>query len=126
MTVERYDPERHYQQFEAWYAPHVEVVMGPEFLPKVGFVAPGVAMAFLFQTDSKIAFIEALIANPDVKGDERSRGIDEVVGAIIAEARSLGYKSLIASTDMHIVAKRARRLGFTAEGATSYQMLLML
>lgn len=126
MAVERFERERHYADFEKWYSPHVEVVMGPDFLPKVGFVAPGVAMAFLYQTDSKIAFIEALIANPDVKGDARSAGIDEVVGAVIAEARTLGFKALIAQTDMHAVAKRARRLGFVADAPTSYQMLYML
>src|SRR5258705_9376147 len=103
MTVDRYDPLKHYLTFASWYAPRVATVVGPEFLPKVGFVVPGVAMGFLYQTDSAVAHIEGLVANPKVSGEDRLRAIDEVVHAIIGEARKLGFKVLQGTTSLRAV-----------------------
>ena len=112
MPVERYDPQRHYEDFKAWYSPRVALPMEPQYLPKVGFVSPGVAMGFLYQTDSAVALIEALVANPKASGADRTRGIDEVVVAIIGEARALGFKILHGQTELPVIIERAKRLGF--------------
>jgi hypothetical protein len=112
MTVERYDPARHYADFHKWYSRRVDIPAGPEFLPKVGFVAPGVAMGFLYQTDSKLAYIEGMVANPKASAEERGKGIDEVTLAIIAEARKLGFKVLHGQTELKVIVERAKKLGF--------------
>ena len=112
MTVERYEQAKHYADFARWYIARISGAMGPELLPKVGFAVPGVAMGFLYQTDSKVALIEALVANPDVPAAERTGAIDEVVLAIIAEARALGFKVLHGQTEFKVIVDRAKRLGF--------------
>ncbi len=126
MPVERYDPQRHYTDFCAWYAPRLSGPVGPEFLPKVGFVLPGIAMGFLYQTDSAVAHIEGLVANPKVSGEERTRGIDEVVKAIIDEARKLGFKSLHGQTDLPVIVERAKRLGFQHDPAPTQTVVFYL
>jgi len=112
MNVERYEQAKHYADFEKWYVRRTQGAMGPEFLPKVGYVVPGVAMGFLYQTDSKVSLIEALVANPDVPVSERTKGIDAVVLAIIGEAQRLGFKVLYGQTDLPVIVERAKRLGF--------------
>ncbi|MBK7860842.1 MAG: hypothetical protein IPJ65_20015 [Archangiaceae bacterium] len=126
MTVERYDPKVHYRFFTEWYAKHVPVPMDPIYLPEVGFVVPGVAMGFLYQTDSAVAHIEALVANPRASGAARSAAIDEVVQAIIAEAKKLGFKALLGNTSLPAVIERAKRLGFVHDPEPNQTVTLML
>lgn len=126
MPVERYDPAKHYEVFIQWYSAHVPVVMGPEYLPKVGFVVPGVAMGFLYQTDSKVCHIEALVANPKASGKDRSNAIDEVVHAIIAEAKQLGFKALQGQTSLPVIVERAKRFGFEHDPEPNTTVTLML
>ena len=126
MTVERYEFARHYGDFTRSYHKHVPTVVGPEFLPKIGFVKPGVAMGFLYQTDSAVCHIEALVANPNVSGAERTKGIDEVVMAIADEARKLGFKAMQGSTSLPAIVERAKRLGFVHDPEPSWFVTLML
>jgi hypothetical protein len=126
MEVERYDPERHYPLFQQWYAPHVGVVMSPDFLPKVGFVVPDIAMGFLYQTDSKVCHIEGLVANPLVSRDLRTSAVDAVVLAIIKEARALGFRALHGTTSLRAVVDRAQRLGFYVDDEKYSSVTFML
>jgi hypothetical protein len=126
MPVERYDPQRHYEDFKAWYAPRLDNPVGPEFLPRVGYVVPGVAMGFLYQTDSAVAHIEGLVANPKVGGEQRSAAIDEVVMAIIAEAKKLGFKTLHGQTELPVIVERAKRLGFWHDPTPQHSVTFVL
>src|SRR5262245_35083652 len=125
MSVERYDPARHYTDFCDWYRRHTPPPP-PEFLPKVGFVSPGVAMAFLYQTDSKLAYFEGMVANPKTTVEQRSNGLDEVAVALIAEARKLGFKVLVGQTDIPAVVERALRFGFVLDPVPTQTVSLAL
>ncbi len=125
MTVERYEEAKHYADFKRWYQQRAGGAVGPEFLPKVGFVVPGVAMGFLYQTDSKLALIEALVANPEVSAVERGLAIDDVVLAIVTEAKALGFKALNGQTDLPVVVERAKRHGFVHD-PTPYTTVMLL
>ena len=126
MPVERYDPQRHFEDFTAWYAPRLEAPVGPEFLPKVGYVVPGLAMGFLYQTDSAIAHIEGLVANPGAQGQARTQAIDEVVIAIIDEAKRLGFKTLHGLTELPVIVERAKRLGFIDDPTPQFMVVKLL
>lgn len=126
MPVERYDPQRDYEDFKAWYAPRLDNPVGPEFLPKVGYVVRGIAMGFLYQTDSAVCHIEGLVANPAVKGSERNAALDQVVLAIISEARKLGFKTLHGQTELLAIVERAKKLGFQADPVPQHSVLFVL
>lgn len=106
-----YDPQLHFEQVQRWNAARGEVVT-PDVLPQTGFIIPGKAAGFLYRTDSSLAWIEGLVASPDLKGEERAPVIDAVVKAICAEGRRLGFRLLMGYTVLDAVVKRAERLGF--------------
>src|SRR5262249_7948099 len=111
MDVERYVPEHHYESFRQWHAGRVQNAVDPASLPQVGFVVPDLAMGFLYQTDSKLCLIEALVANPAAPKEQRSRALDRVLESLIDEARRLGFRVLQGQTALSAVVDRVRRLG---------------
>ena len=107
----RYDPRLHFEQVRQWNAAHGEVML-PDALPQSGFIIPGKAAGFLYRTDSCLAWIESLVASPDIKGAERGQAIDAVVLAVCEEGRRLGFRILMGHTVLDAVVQRAQRLGF--------------
>jgi hypothetical protein len=114
-TPVRYVPEEHFAQVDQWHKEWNQTVT-PDALPKVGFIVPGLAVGFLYQTDSSVGMIETFIVPKNADKVERGKAIDAIILAIIAEARRLGFKSLLGSTQLDAMVKRVERLGFTYAG----------
>jgi len=90
--------------------------------PKVGFIVPGLAAYFLYQTDSTICFMENLISNREADPKQRAQAVDLVTMAIISSAQMLGYRVAYATTDVATVVVRALAQGAQAR---SKQTLLI-
>ena len=105
----------HFDELLSWFVAR-DAPLEPESLPKVGFIIPGKAAGFLYQTDSNIAWIENLVASPTLNREERSESIDLIVLAVAEEARRLGFKVLVGFTELDVVMERAQRLGFEYQG----------
>lgn len=65
------------------------------WLPPTGFWVPGVLAAFLYKTDSKLAYIECVISNPGVGKEERREALFAVNEAIEDEAKASGFQYLM-------------------------------
>ncbi len=115
MQVQRFDPTLHYDAFCAWTRWYQMTPLALPFLPPTGFVVDGVAMGFLYKTDSKMAWIENLSANPVLPREQRTCGLDLVVAAIIEESRAQGFEVLIGYTNVQAVIDRALNHGFTTD-----------
>jgi hypothetical protein len=117
IQTRRYDPAADYAAWAAWWHAHGGVPDPPDWLPRVGMLAYEVggtplAMAFLYQTDSPMAFLHGLVSNPGAPPRWVSRGLDAVVAAVLAEAQARGVCGILSLTDRLHVARRARRHGF--------------
>ena len=77
----------------------------PGWLPETGFWVPGILGAFLYRTDSKVAYIECVISNPDSKKSERYQALAAVGKAIAEEAKEQGFHYLIGLTSLPSVAE---------------------
>lgn len=77
-----------------------------------GFIVPGVAVCWLFGLDGSVCILEHLTANPVVETSERSAGIDAVVSAAMAYAKSCGCRYVYAVTSLDSVLERSKRHGF--------------
>ena len=115
MKVERFQAELHYPAFCKWTRFYELNPLPLQFLPQSGFVVEGVAMGFMYRTDSKMALIENLSANPMIPRQTATRGLDAVVTAIAEEGRALGFEVLIGYTNVEAVIQRALRHGFTTD-----------
>lgn len=115
MKVERYLPERHYETLCKWLHFYDAEPIEPDFLPPTGFVVEGLAMGFLYRSDTKMAQIETLVANVYAPVEERDMATDLVVTALIEEARAAGFRTLVGTTKLDAVVKRALKHGFTVD-----------
>jgi hypothetical protein len=115
MTPEVYVPELHFDQVRAWMRFRNEEIT-PDALPQTGFIIPGKGAGFLYRTDSSVAWIEGLVAAPDLDREERNKAIDLIVTAISQKAKALGFKLLLGYTVLEVVVRRAQRHGFKHVG----------
>lgn len=65
-----------------------------EVLPPHGVIVPDVAVAFLYQTDSPIAFVDGFMSNPEANIAARSLALDEIAIELERLARLLGFRHL--------------------------------
>ncbi|MDY7231327.1 hypothetical protein [Hyalangium rubrum] len=106
-----FDPAQHFEQLKSWYQGRNEVLT-LDLLPQTGCVVPGKAAAFVYRTDSSVAWLEGIIAAPGLEKVERSLAVDAVVMGCVHEAKRLGFKMLVGYTTLEAVVKRGERLGF--------------
>ena len=115
MKVERFQAALHYETFCKWTRWYEMKPLPIQFLPEAGFVVEAVAMGFMYRTDSKMALIENLAANPMIPRETATQGLDLVVEAIADEGRKLGFEVLIGYTNVNAIIQRALRHGFTTD-----------
>jgi hypothetical protein len=111
MTPIRYVREEHFEQIREWFRFRKEDIV-PKALPENGFIIPGKAAGFLYRTDSSVAWIENLIAAPDLSREERNQAVDAIVAAVVERAKELGFDVLLGYTVLDVVVQRAKRFGF--------------
>lgn len=112
MKVERYSPAEHEAQVIAWCAGHEVPSTILELRPEIGLIIPGYVVGFLFQTDSPVAMIEGVVANPDTDETERFKAIWEFWIEMLALAKELGYKELWGYSHVPAVRDMCIRLGY--------------
>jgi len=113
MTIEKYDPARHYEMLCKWLRFYDMELIEAAILPPTGFVVEGLAMGFLYKSDGKLAQIETLVSNGYAPREARDAATDLVVEAIIVEARASGFAVLQGITHLDAVVQRALKHGFT-------------
>jgi hypothetical protein len=110
-----YVAAQHFEEVERWFKLFNET-MTADALPQTGFIVPGTAAGFLYRTDSSVAWVESLIASKEAPKEERNQALDAIVVALCREAKKLGFKTVLGSTQLDAVVKRAQRLGWSYVG----------
>lgn len=112
MEVRRYDPERDADDLRAWcegWGVGAEIV---DVHPQLGFIVPGLAVVFLYRTDSPLAMVDGLVSNPASDPDERGKAVDLIMGELFEVARALGFRLAFVYTAVQAGLDRATHLGF--------------
>lgn len=105
-----------FEQINEWYTLRQMPPMRRDMLPKVGYIVDGVAAGFLYQTDSSMCLLDGFIANPLAEGHEREAALDKITDALISEADSLDFFSIVAMTKNTSIRARCRKYHFTPKG----------
>lgn len=100
-----------YEQVMSWWVKRDKAPIPREYFSDVGFIEDGKAAVFLYMTNSAVCYLEMLISNPEA---EANQAIDDVIKRGIEEARALGFKVVIASSNKRSVIERVQDLGFSA------------
>jgi hypothetical protein len=88
-----------------------------ESLPRVGFIEPGVAAGFLYQTDSDIALLEGYVTNPKAPSDQRHFALDGITEKLLECAEDLGFRTVWAITKDAGISVRAQKHKMTRLGS---------
>lgn len=114
MQVRRYELED-FEQVQSWLEARGMKVFHPAILPKTGFIVNHVAAVFVYSTDSDICYLENLISNPNTDNKVRDEAIADLINEAFKEARSQGFKFIMAVTDVPAVIVRALQVGAQVE-----------
>ena len=85
-----------------------------------------ICAAFLYQTNSKIAWMEFLVSNKEYRGSDRGEAIELLVTAISAQAKEYGFTMLYTSTNHKVLAKRYEKCGYKESSKNCTEMIKIL
>ena len=109
MKVRAYRPTD-LNEINSWYSKRKLPEVFAELLPETGFIVPGVAAAFMYRTDSKIALFDGCISNPYATKQERKEALDIIMAELVHEASHQGFHVALTMTKhpgIRAVCKRA-------------------
>ncbi len=113
--LERWHPERHLALVHEWTRLRG---LGPDagdvsLLPPTGFLADGIVAGFIFLTNSRVGFIDSFVSDPRATKEARGAAIEEIMGAIVKDAREMGLHALAGSICIPSLAAHVERCGFS-------------
>jgi hypothetical protein len=83
--------EKDYDDLKAWWIKQSWEPVQRQFLPKIGFIEPGLAAGFLYLADSgNMAWIEWIVGNPDASHEDRGPALDNIIDGLAAAAKLAG------------------------------------
>jgi hypothetical protein len=106
-----YQP-KHYPILVEWYQGWKLPVPMLEILPTTGFIAANQAACFLYETNSKVCFIDCLIRNPKLPSSQTTQALDQVVDHTIQYAIERGFRFMVGNSNKPFVVQRAYQHGF--------------
>ncbi len=81
-------------------------------LPPTGFVTDERAAGFLYKTDSTIAWVEWVVADPLASKEDRDQSVDALLEKLFDEARQFGFATIFTSSNKPSFLSRLERHGF--------------
>ena len=108
MKVREYK-DSDYEQLVRWQEARQETMFDKALLSDIGFIVDDYAAGFLYTTNSKVCYIEGLLANP-LK--DRNRALDAVIKKLTSKAKELGFTTIVGITSLPAVSIRAEKHNF--------------
>lgn len=107
MKTVRFLEADHIEQVNEWCDKWQMNHMPKGWLPTYGAIVPGIAAAWLYVSDSDVAWIENIISNPEASDDDRREATDLIVSELERIAKGCGTKYLLGSSTNRSVIDRA-------------------
>lgn len=101
-----------YPTLVGWWEAQKFPVPPEVILPSTGYMSDEMAAGYLYLTNSRIAWLEWVVADPKAPKCPRSKAIDEVVNHICNAAKITGAALVFTSANLFPFCERLRRLGF--------------
>lgn len=86
------------KEIQSWYTERGVSLNAMRWLPRSGYIVPGIAAGFCFETDTPIGLLEGFVTNPKAHSAERHWAIREITARLIEDAGSKGIRQVIAIT----------------------------
>lgn len=111
--------DTHYPILGYWWSQLHLPLVPKKYLPPTGRVVIDgekyVCAAFVYFSDGNVASIGHVVANPDIRGQERSSALDSLIEEMIYLAKEAGYDLISAAVSANLIRMNARyrKFGFT-------------
>lgn len=113
IQLKTYEPEKHEEMLKTWLDQWKLSHKVIDILPTTGWIIEDIAALFVYETNSKICFIECMISNKKMDKEVVNHALDILVKSTIINMRGKGYKYIGANTTYKSVVDRAKKHGFT-------------
>lgn len=109
------DLNNDYDTLSSWWKEYNWPVIPKDSLPKNGFIIDNTCAGFVYCTDSNIAWLEFIVANPRISRDERKAGLQNLLSGLTGLAKELGYAYVFTSTNHANLEERLVEMGYKVQ-----------
>src|SRR6478609_4128412 len=95
--IEPFRYSQHAEMVSKWGDKYKFPLPPYQFLPNRGYVVDDTACGFLYNTDSRLGWIEWVFANPEKTAEERKRCLDILFKTLIETAKELGMEAIFSA-----------------------------
>lgn len=107
--------DKDYDTLSSWWKAYKFPVVPQDSLPKNGFIIDNTCAGFIYCTDSNIAWLEFIVANPSISRAERQNGLKDLISGLTGLAKELGYSHVFTSTNHPGLEKLLVETGYTVQ-----------
>jgi len=111
LKLRKADLTKDLKTINRWYNDWKMNSVADWYFPEDVFIIDGVICASYYKTNSKIAYMENVISNPDCPSEIRKAGLGLIGDYIFKQAKSDGFKVVIGWTDNNSVSKTSQEHG---------------
>lgn len=120
-SIRRYT-HRDYPMIKEWYEKRGQTAPQPAQLSDTGYIADGRVCGFLYLTNSNMAMIEGIVANPDTVPSLRRASLTKLIGCMVDTALLLGYDNVFGIGKHPSITEEAKRFGFVVRDYKLYMI----
>jgi hypothetical protein len=103
----------HMPLIEEWYSARGRKPPKKGMLSSMGFIADNRVAGWLYLTDSNIAIVEGIIADPNTVPSLRRTSLRKLCGFLVDTALMLGYTEIVGMTEHPMIEDICKELGFS-------------
>lgn len=99
LKFRKADLKKDLPEINSWYAQWKKASLPEWWYPEDVFIIPGVICVSYYKTNSKLAYIENVISNPNCPSDFRRIGLGMIGDYIFKIAKEQGFKAVLGWTN---------------------------
>lgn len=123
-TLADYQPQlindTHFPQIEKWLNAWNIPITVLDGVSKTGLIIEDVCAIWLYETNSKLCFVDGLISNKNINDKLRSDCVSKLLKYMYQLAYNKGFKYMQVNTKLSSVKNRAEDMGFVADNNVYY------
>lgn len=81
-----------------------------------------IMVGFLYLTNSKVAWLEWIVSNPDYREDDRKEALELLINTLENVAISQGYEIILSIGRNKGLIETHKKLGYTVDDSPSYEI----
>ncbi len=117
MNIVVYNKDKHYDMLCEWWKAHSWTAPAPGFLSDTGIIIQNndgkcLLAGWIYETNSAIALLEFIVANPDYSKEERDGAFSALMETAEKYLKSRNFSAIFISTENKALMRRLEKYNF--------------